>query len=48
MSKWSRDSDDLERRIKAAVIVGEFGPDDVSAVDHLGHTSDRDPFEVER
>jgi hypothetical protein len=48
MSKWSRDSDDLDRRIQAALIVGEFGPDGVSPTDHLGHTSERDPFEVER
>lgn len=41
-----RDSDELNRRIKAALIVGEYGPDDVSAVDHLGHTSDRDPYTI--
>jgi hypothetical protein len=36
MGKWSRDSDELDREIARSLIVGEYGPDDVDAIDHLG------------
>jgi len=47
MSRWSTDSDELEQRIAAALIVQEYGRDGVGALDHLAHTSSRDSFRVE-
>jgi hypothetical protein len=43
MSRWSTDPEELERRIARALIVQEHGREDVDALDHLAHTSDRDP-----
>jgi len=36
MSRYRSDADDQRRRIARALIVGEYGPDGVSAVDYLG------------
>lgn len=47
MSRWSTDADDLDQRIARALIVQEYGPDGVTALDHLAHMSDRDPFHID-
>lgn len=36
MSKWTRDSEELRRDIARALIVQEYGPADVDALDYLG------------
>lgn len=36
MSKWWPEPEELERDIARALVVGEFGPEDVSALDYLG------------
>jgi len=36
MSKWRSDADELEERIARALIVQEYGPDGVDALDFLG------------
>lgn len=46
MSRWSTDPDELERRIARALIVQEHGREDVDALDHLAHTSKRDPAQI--
>lgn len=38
MSKWSTDADELNERINRALIVQEFGDEDVDAVDYLRRT----------
>jgi len=48
MSRYGPDADERERRINAALIVQEFGPGDVDALDYLADQSRADPFEVER
>jgi hypothetical protein len=35
MSKWSRDSDEIERDIARALIIAEYH-DDERAIDHIG------------
>lgn len=35
MSKWWDDPEDIERRIARALVVAEYGPDDVDALDYL-------------
>jgi len=37
----------LTNRHRRAFIVAEFGPDGVTALDYLQHTSDRDPVTLE-
>jgi len=36
MSKWTRDSDELEIEIARALIIQEYGPEDSDATDHIG------------
>lgn len=36
MSRYWDDADELERRIARALIVQEYGADDVDAFDYLG------------
>jgi len=48
MSRYGPDPDERERRIARALLVQEFGPDDVDALDYLADQSRADPFEVER
>jgi len=48
MSRYGPDPDERERRIARALLVQEFHPDDISATEYLAHTSQADPFEVER
>jgi hypothetical protein len=38
MSKWSTDSDDRERDVYRALVVAEYGPDGVDALDYLGRS----------
>jgi len=45
MSKWTRDSAELERRIARALIVGEYT--DERAIDYLGRTSRADTRSAE-
>ena len=42
MSKWTRDSDEFERRIARALVVQEFGDGDIDALEYLGRTSRAD------
>lgn len=41
MSKWSPDVEASEKRIARALIVAEFGPEGVDALDYLAKTSER-------
>jgi len=36
MSKWTTDSDDLEREIARGLIVQEYSDDDTTAIDYIG------------
>jgi hypothetical protein len=36
MSKWTADSDELEREIARGLVVQEFGDDDTDALDYIG------------
>jgi len=36
MSKWSTDPDERERNVYRALVVDEYGPDDIDALDYLG------------
>jgi hypothetical protein len=36
MSKWSRDSDELEQEIARGLIVAEYGPEGTTATDYIG------------
>lgn len=38
MSKWSRDSDELEREIARGLIIQEFGPEGIDAIDYIGRS----------
>jgi len=48
MSRYGPDPDERETRIARALLVQEFGPDGVDALDYLADQSRADPFEVGR
>jgi len=42
MSRHWDDSDDIERRIFRGLVVQEFGPEDVDALDYIAAAKDWD------
>jgi hypothetical protein len=47
MSKWTTDSDELERLIRQALVVQESDSTDADAVDAIAHASHADPTEIQ-
>lgn len=41
MSKWSADASEIETRIYRGLVVQEFGPEGVDALDYLGRDWER-------
>lgn len=38
MSKWTDDAETMDRRIARGLIVQQYGPDDVDALDYIAAT----------
>jgi hypothetical protein len=48
MSRYGPGPDERETRIARALLVQEYHPDDITALEYLADQSRADPFEVER